>query len=63
MSEIARHAGISRQTLYAALGDGGNPTLSTFLGVLKALGIALRAEAGVQEASEQQEPEPAAGYA
>lgn len=41
MGEVADIAGVSRQALYSALSDGGNPTLSTLLGVLKALGFKL----------------------
>ena len=38
MTEIARRTGIKRQSLYAALDEGGNPTLDTFFSVLQALG-------------------------
>jgi probable addiction module antidote protein len=43
MSEIARASGISRGALYAALGPDGNPTLSTLMQVMKALGLRLDA--------------------
>ncbi|MGF1549912.1 MAG: addiction module antidote protein [Sphingomonadaceae bacterium] len=46
MSEVARLSGVSRQRLYAALNEAGNPTLETLLAVLKALEIELRAEIG-----------------
>ena len=45
MTEVARAAGVTRQNLYAALGEGGNPTLSTVSGVLKAMGLRLTAVA------------------
>jgi probable addiction module antidote protein len=41
MSEIARRAGLTRAGLYRALDKDGNPTLSTVVGVLKALGCRL----------------------
>lgn len=44
MSELARATGLGRQSLYAALGPGGNPTLDTVLKVAKALDIDLTAK-------------------
>ncbi|WP_336974194.1 addiction module antidote protein [Sphingobium aromaticiconvertens] len=41
MTEVAAKAGISRAGLYKALGEGGNPSLSGLLGILKALGVRL----------------------
>lgn len=41
MTEIAKDAGIARQALYKSFGSGGNPTLSTLLGVFKSLGLNL----------------------
>lgn len=41
MTQIAKDAGIARQALYKSLGENGNPTLSTLLGVLKSLGLNL----------------------
>ena len=38
MTEAARAAGVTRDTLYKALSKDGDPRLSTFLGVTKALG-------------------------
>ncbi|WP_225028035.1 addiction module antidote protein [Xinfangfangia pollutisoli] len=43
MSQVARDAGLSREALYKALSPTGNPTLSTLLGVTKALNIRLEA--------------------
>ena len=43
MTQIAKDAGIARQALYKSLGEDGNPTLSTLLGVLKSLGVTLSA--------------------
>ena len=45
MTQIAKDAGIARQALYKSLGEGGNPTLSTLLGVLKSLGLGLAVKA------------------
>jgi probable addiction module antidote protein len=45
MSELARQAGVTREALYKALSPSGDPRLSTFLGVMKALGIKLRPHA------------------
>lgn len=41
MSEVARGAGVTREALYKALSESGDPKLSTLFGVLKALGIQL----------------------
>ena len=41
VAAIAREANVSRDTLYTAFGSDGNPTLSTFLAVTKALGFEL----------------------
>lgn len=39
MSELARRVGMSRDGLYKALSDEGNPTWSTILKVTSALGL------------------------
>jgi len=39
MSEIAKNTGITREGLYKALSAEGDPRLSTFLGVIKSLGL------------------------
>jgi probable addiction module antidote protein len=41
MTDLARDTGLTREALYKALGENGNPTLSTLLKVTKALGIKL----------------------
>lgn len=41
MTELAAKAGVTREALYKALSPTGDPRLSTFLGVMKALGIKL----------------------
>lgn len=39
MTELAAKAGLSRESLYRALSEDGNPRLDTFIKVLKALGV------------------------
>ena len=41
MTEIAKKTGITREGLYKALSADGDPKLSTFIGVLKSLGLRL----------------------
>lgn len=41
MSQIAREAGLGRESLYKALSPGGNPEFATVLKVVKALGLRL----------------------
>ena len=45
MSQVAKDAGLSRESLYRALSADGNPSFATVLKVAKALGIRLHAEA------------------
>ena len=45
MSQVARDAGLSRESLYKALGEDGNPSFATILKVARALGVRLHAEA------------------
>jgi probable addiction module antidote protein len=39
MTKIAKDAGVTREALYRALSQDGDPRLSTLLGVAKALGL------------------------
>lgn len=41
MTELAAKSGLSRESLYRALSDEGNPRLDTLLKVLEALGVKL----------------------
>jgi len=43
MTEVARKAGLGRESLYKALSAGGNPELGTILRVVRALGLKLHA--------------------
>lgn len=45
MSQLAKDSGISREGLYKALSDDGNPSFFTVMKLVKALGIKLHAEA------------------
>jgi probable addiction module antidote protein len=44
MSQVARDAGLSRESLYKALSEDGNPSFATVLKVTRALGVRLHAE-------------------
>ncbi len=43
MTEVAREAGVTREALYKALSENGDPRLTTLLGVTRALGVTLSA--------------------
>lgn len=49
MTDIARSAGMSREHLYRALKETGNPELSTVVRVLRALGLRLSAQPIIEE--------------
>lgn len=44
MTAIAKEAGVTREALYKALSEDGDPKLSTLLAVAKALGVKLSAD-------------------
>ena len=44
MAEIARKAGVSRQSLYRAFQKGGDPKLTLLVNVMNSLGMKLTAE-------------------
>lgn len=46
MSQVAKDAGLSRESLYRALSENGNPSFATILKVARALGLQLNAQAG-----------------
>lgn len=46
MTQIAREAGLGRESLYKALSPEGNPEFATVLKVLRSLGLKLHAKAG-----------------
>ena len=43
MAQIAKGAGLNRESLYKALGDAGNPEFSTVMRIVRALGLTLSA--------------------
>ena len=45
MTQVAKDAGLSRESLYKALSADGNPSFATVLKVARALGVKLHAEA------------------
>ncbi len=47
MAQIAREAGLGRESLYKALSVSGNPEFATILKVVRALGLQLHVEAAV----------------
>jgi probable addiction module antidote protein len=46
MADVAKAAGIKRESLYRALSPKGNPTLKTLTAVLKAVGLRLAVAPG-----------------
>ena len=44
MTQVAKDTGLSRESLYKALGENGNPSFATVVKVAKALGVRLHAE-------------------
>jgi probable addiction module antidote protein len=44
MSQVAREAGLSRESLYKALSEDGNPSFATVLKVARALGVKFHAQ-------------------
>ncbi len=59
MSQVARDAGLSRESLYKALSGERNPGFDTILKVIKALGMKLHAEAVLVASSTAQQGIPA----
>jgi probable addiction module antidote protein len=51
MTQIAKDTGLSRESLYRALGDEGNPTLGTLMDVLAAFGLRLSVSTGAADKS------------
>ena len=43
MGEVAKNAGLNRESLYKALGESGNPGFETVLRIFRALGLTLSA--------------------
>ena len=49
MGEIARSAGLNRESLYKALGESGNPEFATIMRIVRALGLTLSARPAIAE--------------
>jgi probable addiction module antidote protein len=43
MGEVAKDAGLNRESMYKALGDSGNPEFGTVMRIVRALGLTLSA--------------------
>lgn len=59
MSQVARDAGLSRESLYKALSGERSPGFDTILKVIRALGLKLHAEAVLVADSTAQQSAPA----
>ena len=44
MADLAKETGLGRESLYKSLSNDGNPSFTTIVKVLSALGVKLRAE-------------------
>lgn len=44
LEQVAKKAGISKASIYKALGENGNPTLATLTSILDAMGLRLSIE-------------------
>ena len=55
MSQVARDAGLSRESLYRALSGERSPSLDTILRVIEALGLKLQARPSMAVAAKEQE--------
>lgn len=51
MSSVAKEAGVTREALYKSLSETGDPRLSTFFGVIKALGLKVSIAPGNDDAA------------
>ena len=59
MTSLARKLGMTRQGLYKALSENGNPTFATVMRVTRALGMDLRITIGAHPVDEKQPITPA----
>jgi len=48
MGQIAKNAGLNRESLYKALGETGNPEFATVMRIVRALGLILSARPAVR---------------
>ena len=52
MTQVARDAGLGRESLYKALSPAGNPEFATILKVVSALGLQLHARPAVDKGAD-----------
>ena len=48
MGEIAKKAGLNRESLYKALGETGNPEFATVMRIVRAMGLTLSARSAAR---------------
>ena len=58
MSEVAKQAGISRESIYRMLCESGNPTYRSLTAILRALGLRIAFEPDIVSASPSAKKEP-----
>ena len=56
MTSLARKLGMTRQGLYKALSEAGNPTFATVIRVARALGMDLRITIGARSVDDEEQP-------
>jgi probable addiction module antidote protein len=56
MAEIAKSAGLNRESLYKALGAAGNPEFATVMRIVRALGLTLSARPAVRRRAVKRRP-------
>ena len=55
MTEIAKSAGLNRESLYKALGKSGHPEFSTVMRIVRALGLTLSARPAATRTSKRRQ--------
>lgn len=58
MSEVAKRAGISRESIYRMLCESGNPTYESLTAILRALGLRIAFEPDIVTASPSSKGKP-----
>src|SRR5690242_13402966 len=58
LSEIAKTAGLNRESLYRALGEAGNPEFGTVMRIVRALGLTLSARPAARGRSSKRPARP-----
>ena len=60
MSDLAKRAGISRESIYRMLSESGNPTYGSFTAILRSLGLRIAFEPDILTAGTSPKQEPVA---